>query len=274
MELSICSYSFHRALEAGKQDMFKYITDCRDLGATRLDPWMAHLAVIHAGDAAVRNAASEPHFSAEEMAYLQQVKSAAELAGLPFGCLAVDGAHIYDESPEVRRGNRAVAYRWLEAAAILGVPQVRIDAGGPAEMTDEIFAIIVEGYRDLVARGRQKGIEILIENHWGPSPFPEFLVRLFTAVPALGLLLDTNNWAPGWQQKGWQMCARYARATHIKTFEFDEQGNERSADLIAAIKLLQVHGYDGCWGVESCPRDGDEYEGVRKTFALIRRAMQ
>ena len=30
MELAICSYSFHRALAAGKQDIFRYIADCRE----------------------------------------------------------------------------------------------------------------------------------------------------------------------------------------------------------------------------------------------------
>lgn len=32
MDFSIASYSFHRLLEAGKQDMFSSITDCNALG--------------------------------------------------------------------------------------------------------------------------------------------------------------------------------------------------------------------------------------------------
>ena len=31
MELSICSYSFHRLLEAGEHDVFQYISDCHSL---------------------------------------------------------------------------------------------------------------------------------------------------------------------------------------------------------------------------------------------------
>src|SRR3972149_4827957 len=91
ISLSIASWSFHRLLESGQQDMFKYITDCKDLGATQLDPWNGHLAPLIAGDKAMK-AGHVPsgYLSAAEKAYLAQVKTAAEAVGLPFGCLAVD----------------------------------------------------------------------------------------------------------------------------------------------------------------------------------------
>jgi sugar phosphate isomerase/epimerase len=275
VELSICSYSFHRLLAAGKQDIFKYITDCRELGATQLDPWDEHLAPLKESEKAWRaNADPEDvQLSPQDEAYLDGVKRAATEAGLPFGCIAVDGAHIYEPAPEARRANRAAAYGWLEVAARLGASQVRIDAGGPEEMPNNVFGIIVEGYRDLVARGRERGIELLIENHWGPSRVPENAVKILEAVDGLGLLFDTNNWAPGMQEKGWRMCARYARAIHVKTFSFDQDGNEPSVDIAKAMRTLMDAGYDGPWGIESCPRDGDEYEGVRKTIALIRRVV-
>ena len=121
VKLSIASWSFHRLLESGQQDMFKYITDCKDLGATQLDPWNGHLAPLIAGDHAMKaGLVPNGQLSAAEKAYLAQVKAAAEETGLPFGCLAVDGAHIYEATPEARALNRAVAYRWLEAASLLG----------------------------------------------------------------------------------------------------------------------------------------------------------
>lgn len=275
MELGICSYSFHRLLAAGKQDVFKYIADCKALGATQLDPWDEHLAPLKESEKVWR-ANAEPEnvqLSPQDEAYLDRVKGAAEEAGLPFGCIAVDGAHIYEPTLGARRTNRTAAYGWLQVAARLGAKQVRLDSGGPEEMPIDVFQIIVEGYRDLVARGREKGIEILIENHWGPSPIPENAVKILEAVDGLGLLFDTNNWAPGMQEKGWRMCARYARAAHIKTFSFDEAGDEPSVDIPKAMRILLNAGYDGCWGIESCPRNGDEYEGVRKTIALIKRVL-
>ena len=50
MELSICSYSFHRLLAAGKQDIVRYIADCKELGCTQLDPWNGHLSIDATAD--------------------------------------------------------------------------------------------------------------------------------------------------------------------------------------------------------------------------------
>lgn len=275
MEISIGGFSFHRLLENGQQDIFQYITDCKELGATQLDPWNAQLAPIRSADSVAQAGADPAHakLNAQDDAYLAQVKETAAKAGLPFGCLAVDGAHIYEETAEARDANRRLADRWLEVAALLEARQVRVDAGGPQELPPSVFEIIVAGYQDLIARASEKGIEVLMENHWGPSVIPENAVKIIEAVEGLGLLFDSHNWAPGRQELAWKMCAPYARSTHFKTFRFDEQGNEPSVDIPKAIRLLLEAGYKGCWGVESCPEDGDEYGAVRKTIALIKRTL-
>ena len=275
MRISIGGFSFHRLLAEGKQDIFTYITDCKALGATQLDAWNAQLAPIKSADD-VAKAGSDPAraaLTAQDNVYLERVKRAADDAGLPFGCIAMDGAHIYEDTPEAREANRMLACRWLDVAEMLGAAQVRIDAGGPEELPDDAFAIIVDGYRDLIARGREKGLEILMENHWGPSVIPENVVKIIEAVDGLGLLFDSHNWAPGRQAEAWRQCAKYARSTHFKTFTFDEVGNEPSVDIPACVRILVEAGYDGCWGVESVPADGDEYEAVRKTIALLRRSL-
>ncbi|MCP4540388.1 MAG: TIM barrel protein [Chloroflexi bacterium] len=275
MKIGICSYSFHRLLEAGKQDMFKYITDCKELGMTQLDPWHMHLAPLADSEEAWKAQADPENvcLSAEEQEYLDRVKRAADDVGLPFGCIAVDGAHIYEPDLKDRKANRAFAYKWLLAAERLGARQVRLDAGGPAELTDDMFQIIMEGYDDLIARGRDKGIEIIMENHWGSTNVPANVVKIIEAADGLGLLFDTHNWGPGLMEEGWQTCAKYAKAVHIKTFAFDQDGNETSGDMPRVMRLLIDAGYDDCWGIESCPKDGDEYQGARQTVALIKRVL-
>lgn len=296
MEISICSYSFHRSLAAGQQDIFQYISDCKALGATHLEPWIAHFGTGRSSSPKFTNGghSREEMWSTlralmqqpppvlgpddnprtvEDGDYLDRVIAAASKAQMPFSGIAVDGAHIYEPDAAARAANRALAYRWLDVAEKLDAKQMRIDAGGPEDMPAEIFPIIVEGYQDLVARGRAKGIEILIENHWGPSKFPKNVVKILEAVDGLGLLLDTNNWAEGWREQGWEMCAKYARATHIKTSEFDAAGNDPTVDLERAINILVEAGYEGCWGIESVPNDGDEYQGAKKTVDLIQRVL-
>lgn len=275
MEIAICSFSFFRTLLAGKQDIYQYIRECSALGATQLDPWDAHFAPLKAWETGWKIWADPEKIQlmTEEQTYLNGIKQAAAEVGLPFGCICVDGAHIYEASPTARRPNRAAAYKWLQIGNLLGVRQIRFDAGGPPEMPEEVFKTIVEGYTDLVARGRKLGIEVLLENHWGASQVPENLVRILNAVDGLGLLFDTHNWAADRREDGWRMCAPYARATHVKTFSFDEEGNEPSVDIPMAMKILKEAGYRGTWGVESMPMDGDEYEGVRRTIELIKKVL-
>ena len=275
MELSICSYSFHRLLETGKQDVFQYIHDCQSLGCTQLDIWNSHLPTLLDDETRLPSSFTQEYtqLSAAEVDYLARIKATADEVGLPVGCLAVDGAHIYEESAEARQANRIKAYRWLNIAELLGAQQIRIDSGGPAEMPEDVFDIIVKGYNDLIQRAGEKGIEVVIENHWGASRVPENVVRMLEAVSGLGLLFDTGNWPEGLREKGWAMCARYARATHIKTFAFDVEGNETTMDVPRAIRYLLEAGYQGSWGIESCPREGDEMEAACKSIALIQRAL-
>jgi len=277
MDIGVCSFSFHRLLAAGKQDIFQYIRDCKMLGCTRLDPWNAHLSVVKGGDRILEAGANpdkSQHLTAADDEYLSQVKEAADKAGMPFGCIAADGAHIYEESEEKRMENRARAYRWISIAEKLGASEVRIDAGGPEDMPDEVFEIIVDGYRDIIDRADQAGVKILMENHWGPSIHPDNVVKLMETVPGLGLLLDSWNWAHGKQAEGWLKCARYAVTTHIKTFYFTADGQELTQNIPAFCRLLLDNGFDGCWGVESVPQECGEIEGARKTIELIKRSVE
>ena len=275
MDLSICSYSFHRMLEEGQQDVFKYISDCHSLGCTQLDLWNGHLPSL-LDDEARSPSTFTPEYaqlSADELDYLARIKAAADDAGLPFGCLAVDGAHIYEPTVEARQAQRIKAHRWLNIAEKLGTQQIRIDSGGTAEMPEDVFDIIVSGYNDLIPRAGEKGMEIVIENHWGASHIPANVIKILDAVQGLGLLFDTGNWPKELRESGWTQCARYARATHIKTFAFDADGNETTVDIPRAMHLLQEAGYQGSWGIESVPREGDEIEAARKSVALVRRVL-
>lgn len=275
MKFSIASFSFHRTLAAGQQDMFKYITDSADLGMAQLDPWNAHLSPIKDEDQVIKGGHDPERaaFAAQADDYIERVKAAAEAADLPFGCIAVDGAHIYEEDEAQRQQNRHSAYRWLEVAHKLGATQLRIDAGGPPEMPDDVFAVIVDGYNDLITHAKERGIEILVENHWGPTKNPDNVVKLLEAIPGLGLLMDSNNWEEGRQIEAWERCGQYARSIHVKTFEFDDEGNDPTVDIPRFVRLMADAGYEGVWGIESVPRDGDEYGAIRKTKALIERSL-
>lgn len=275
MRFSVASYSFHRELKAGRQDIFKYITDCKDLGCTQLDPWNGHLAPLIAEDEQIRTSKNptQATFSQAGLDYVVKVKAAADAVGLPFGCVAADGSHVWEESEEARVANRACAYRWLDVARRLGAESMRTDTGGKPELPDDMFKIITDGLQDIVNHGREAGVRVSIENHWGASNIPKNVVRVLDAVDGLTLLFDSRNWAKGTREEGWQVGVPRAKDVHIDIFKTQENPDTLEQDLTRLIKMLVKAGYNGCWGIESLPPDGDEYEGIRKSMAFIEKTV-
>ena len=101
---------------------------------------------------------------------------------------------------------------------------------------------------------------------------PDNRLKLLENIEGLGFLLDTHNWKPPLRDEGRRKLAKYATASHVKTLNWDANGNEDGENVEEAVQLLKDAGYTGVWGIESVPRDGDEIEGCRKTIALLETA--
>ena len=56
--------------------------------------------------------------------------------------------------------------------------------------------------------------------------------------------------------------------------EIDANGNEPNWDIPGVIRLLQQAGYQGAWGIESTPDDGDELGAAQKTLALLKHCLE
>ncbi len=273
MHIGICSFSLHRTFAAGAMDFAGFVALNRRLGCTQLDPWCAHLEgggpgenQLHAG----RNP-DQADLGLPPPERVPHLKAAA--AGMPWGCIAVDGAYVWDADPAKMVRNRARAKAWLALAKDFGASSVRIDAGGPEQPDAATWDAIIAGYHDLVATARSLGIQLLVENHWGSSVIPANVVRLLESVPGLALLFDTHNWKGGYQAEGWETCARFAKVVHIKSFAFSADGEETCINLPRIIRrIIDQAGRDVTWCVESVPqRAEDEIDTVAKTIDLIRR---
>ena len=98
-----------------------------------------------------------------------------------------DGGHIYEETEAERAARRTwptggwtSRHRWARRSC--GLTAV----GGGVDRRD--FEIIVDGYNELIPKAKAAGVEILVENHWGPTKYAENTVRLLEEVDGLGLL--------------------------------------------------------------------------------------
>lgn len=254
MRCSLMTYSLRRTVDKGDMDIFGCLDFCQTNGLDVIEPWNRHLPLAE-----------------NDAGWARRLKQAAGDAGVGVGCMSIDGGHIYDDSSTERRKLRDCAYHWLDVAAHAGATQVRVDAGGPEDMPPHAFDVIVDGFQDLADKAAEREIELLTENHWGPTKDPDNALRLLEAVPRLGLLFDSFNWIPERREEAWRRTAHLAKALHIKTFAFDADGNEPTANLETCFAELNKANYSGVWGIESVPDDGDEAGAVLKTRDLILR---
>ncbi len=222
MNVSIASYSFHGLLKDGAIDLFGYLESCRfRYHLDTADIWNGML------------------LSTEED-YLKKVKTALDDRGLTLVNLCVDGAHIWEDDPQVREEHYQKALANLRAAEILGAKTIRIDAGVRADtFTTEQFDWIVRRFQEYAQHAYDHGFRVGPENHWGAEVVPDNMKAICQAVdhPGFGMLLHFRG------NPGDATMAPWAMHTHI-SWDITEHCLEES------MVMLRNNGYQGCWGVE------------------------
>ncbi|MGV3619139.1 MAG: sugar phosphate isomerase/epimerase family protein [Fimbriimonas sp.] len=255
MNISIASFSFHGALSEGTFDVFTYLEACRyRYHLNTADIWNGLLG-------------SDVEVQLDE-ARLRKVRRAMDERDLVCVNYHADGCHPWDPDPEVRDRHKALAYRHLRAAEILGAQTVRIDTGGQERhWSDEEFDFIAQAFRDLARHAGDHGFKIGPETHWGSTNYPDNMLRLHAAVasPAYGILLHLGK-------DTWTSPDEYDRALApiaIHTHVDQRTCYER---LDSALAILTEAGYQGALGVEH-HSGKNELAEVEAQIGLVRRAL-
>ncbi len=244
MNISIASYAFHGLLAAGQMDVFGYLESCK---------YRYHLDTADIWNGML---------TSTDEAYLKKVKAALDERELTLVNLCVDGAHIWEDDPDLREKNYQNALAHLKAGEILGARTVRIDAGVRADtFTNEQLDWIVKRYREYAQRAYDNGYKVGPENHWGAEVHPDNMRKIYEGVnhPAFGVLLHFRG------NEGDAVMVPWAMHTHIS---WDITLN----CLAESMQLLQAAGYQGCWGVEH-HSGKNEYANVAIQLAYVRKAL-
>ena len=256
LRTSIMSYAFYGLLRRGMIDMFGYLETSKyryDMDAVYL--WSGF-------------------FESTDEEYLRKVKEAIDERELNPADLAVDGAHVWADDPEVRAKNYENAKAYLNAARMLGVSFVRFDAGGSRETmvwTDEEFDHIVMRFKEYAAYAADHGFKVGAENHWGPERRWENYQKLYHAVdhPAFGLSCHLGAWDGTEEEKrrADRECAPWVCSTHI-------DWNVCTGPLLEEkLANLWNAGYQGYYSVEH-HSGKDEYREVAIQVALVRNVLE
>jgi sugar phosphate isomerase/epimerase len=178
-------------------------------------------------------------------------------------------------SPEKASRLQAVKnhHKWVDIAAVLGCHSIRCNTGardGDPDALDrcaESFPLLVE-YADAV------GINVLIENHWGPSSDPAWLMALMDRVrhPRFGTLPDFGNFPDtiDCYDAVRRMMPR-AIAVSAKCYDFGPDGNETKIDYPRMMGIVLGAGYSGYVGIEYEGERLPEREGILACKALLER---
>lgn len=224
---------------------------------------------------------------AEDMAYLDSMKMAAQKAGVASLLIMIDReGHLGDTDAAKRDSAVENHKKWVDAAAYLGCHSIRVNAHGVGT-AEEVAAAATDGLSKISQYAATKGINVIVENHGGYSSNGAWLTGVMKAVnlPNCGTLPDFGNFClqkdtteanKGQcieeydRYKGVEEMIPFAKALSAKSHDFDEGGNEINTDFARMKAIADAAGYTGYWGVEYEGKNLPEEEGIILTRDLIK----
>ena len=254
LRLSLAAYSFrnHFAFMKGKprkvaerpMDLFQFIEFCADQGCagTELTSYFFQPEVTRK--------------------YLTALRRRAFLRGVEISGTAV-GNNFSLPPGEARQAQLDYVKEWIEHAAILGAPHIRVFAGREAKGVDRAQADrwAIECLRECCDHAAKHGIFLGIENHDSIGD-AKSLLNFLKAVdhPWFGVNLDSGNFRTADPYVDFAASAPFAVNVQLKT-ELRVAGKKAPADLPRLMGILKKARYQGYVAVEFEAAE-DPYEAV------------
>ncbi|MFG0334078.1 MAG: sugar phosphate isomerase/epimerase family protein [Maioricimonas sp. JB049] len=264
MKLSLAAYSFNRYLprnwpkpRSGDPTMTleDFIDFCaaQDLDGTELTSY---------------------YFPAEVTnEYLMSLKGQTFRLGLDISGTAIGNDFCLPEGPE-REFQLEMTRKWIDYAALMGAPVIRIFAGRvPKGETEEVaLDRCVEGINQSLEYAATKGVVLALENHGGITATPGQLLRIVERVndsPWFGINFDSGNFRTDDPYGDLAKIAPYAVNAQVKV-AITAGGEKQEADLPRIVGILQDAGYRGYLVLEYEERD-DPREAIPRYLEQLRK---
>jgi sugar phosphate isomerase/epimerase len=214
------------------------------------------------------------HFLSLEPGYLDEIRDAASKAGGSFADIAADGDNsIYSADPAERERAIKFGETWIEVAARLASPSVRINIA-PAKNVKPDAAHVAEGLKPIAEYAASKNIAVHLENDNPVSENPFFVVSVLDRVnsPWLHALPDFGNSLAALPAEDAyrgldQMFAHAYAISHVKDTATTPANVVVQADMERIFTLSKKHNYKGIFSME-WETAGDVYAGTAKLIAV------
>jgi sugar phosphate isomerase/epimerase len=262
IRLSCNIYSFNEPLLRSKTMTLEEALDfCAELGFDAVDPTGYYF----------------PGYpEAPPDAHIYSIKNRALRLGLD-----VSGTGVRNDftlaDPAKRATEASLVKRWVDVAAKLGAPMVRVFAGrgvpeGHSEA--EVTGWVVEHIRECTAYGAERGVAIVLQHH-------DDLLKTAAQTLAVHERIDSEwfglNVDVGSLRTTDDPYAEIARlAPHAYTWQLKEQvyrkGMAEPVDVTKIVRILRDSGYRGYIPLETLGA-GDPRPKLQKFLAQVRAAL-
>ena len=209
--------------------------------------------------------------------------------------------HISNNAPtnlagpddEARKAGVAIAKRWLEGCAVLGVKSMRMNSTsalgpgirpnaiprGPGDGYPRNVDIIpllnaaIESYKEMADFGGKLGIKVTIENHWGLAADPQNIRIILDEVnhPYCEASPDFCNWEHEYMLfHGLKTLAPYAH-TNVHAKYWDRWGDRN--DVQRCVRIMLAAGYRGTFALEYEEGPLNGVEGAKYLYKEVLAAL-
>ncbi len=264
--LSLAAYSFREFFKdqpkgkvnaEGKLDMFGFLDFCAEQGCA--------------------GAELTSYFFPAQLTneYLLQVRRHAFLRGVAISGTSVGNNFALPNGPE-RDAQIADVKKWIDYAAVLGAPHIRVFAGAAKGVDPaESRKLCISALDECADYAGTKGIFLGLENHGGIVAEASGVLEIVQAVksPWLGVNLDTGNFHSADPYAELAQCAPYAVNVQVKV-EIKRAGAKEGepSDLPLVVKILRDANYQGWVALEYEAKE-DPWKAVPVWLGYLREAM-
>jgi sugar phosphate isomerase/epimerase len=263
--VSLAQWSLHRAFQGGERDPLDFARIAKqDFGITGIEY------------------VNQFYFDTLNDALVTDLRDRAESEGVQSVLIMCDReGNLGDPDSQARATAVRNHHRWADAAAALGCHSIRVNAAS-AGTPQEQARLAADGLQQLATYCDRLGINVLVENHGGLSSNGAWLAGVIRATghARVGTLPDFGNFVIDRESGerydnylGVEELMPYARAVSAKSYDFNLQGNETCIDYYRMLRIVSAAGYNSWIGVEYEGQRLDEDEGIRRTRALLERAI-
>ena len=249
LKLSLNVYSFNALLLAGIIDLFDVLDFCAEYNFDAIDP----IGYYFPG---------YPGVPSDE--FINRIKRKAFLLGLDISGTGVRNDFANPDSSR-RKADIEMIKEWIQVAAKLGSPNIRIFAGKSSHegyTRDQVFTWMAKDIKECCEFGKQYGVIIALQNHNDFIKTAADVERIFEMADSewLGLNLDIGSYRQSDPYEEIEKALEYAVTWQLKENVWID-GMETPTDFVKLLEIIKKSGYRGYLPIETLG-DGDPYKKI------------